>query len=91
MVCILDPGFIDCDFTLPFPLTSTLKPIFFRTFIASSSERPATSGTPLFIFNLLSILSRLETDSELILTSNGILFYIFFAIDLNTGAATVAP
>ena len=91
MISILVPGFIDCDFTFPLPLTSTLKPIFLRIFIASLCEKPETSGTIFLIFNVLSILSRLDTDSELILISIGILLYIFFAIILKTGAATVAP
>ena len=91
MICILVPGFIDCDFTFPFPLTSTLKPIFLKLLLHLLLINQQHQVLHFLFLIVLSILSRLATDSELILISKGILLYIFFAIDLNTGAATVAP
>ena len=79
------------DFTFTSPLTSRFKSTFSKTFVASSSDKPLTFGTTFFISIDLGFLSSLANAFELILISIGMLFYIFFAIDLKTGAATTPP
>ena len=78
--------------TLPSPIILKFNPNFFTIEIASRLLLPIKSGIwVLFVFVCFVFSKEILISLRLIFISFGVDIYIFFAIFLKTGAATVDP